>query len=345
MPNTNTFPTLRRKKLALVGYGNQGRAHALNLRDQGVPFTLCLRAEGASWKRAQADGFCPHPLGSSATHGNVFFLLVSDEQIPAVWDTLHAQEGGASAFLTSQPWFGFAHGYALHFQTVPRSPQAGYFLCSPRAPGYRVRQSFLEQKGFAVALASEGAWGDELNSYATEYAEAIGACDIVKTTFQAETESNLFAEQTVLCGVLPRLLTLAHAVAVEKGLDPTLASYDCIHQVRYLLELFETRSLHDFYSAVSPTAAYGGLTRGKRLLPDACTQEMRRILEEIRSGTFAQELVQNGDTRTRHNLVSELAKQEPNGRNPRFPHSEAKRGNGRHGGENGDTTVEKNTCV
>ena len=270
------------RTIAVLGFGNQGEAHAANLRDAGCEVVVGARAGGGAEARARALGFPTLGLREAASRAGIVAVLLPDEVLPEVWPAV-APGLAADAALV------FAHGYNLLYATLAFPERGDVVLVSPTGPGRVLR--LLHESGeslpgyLAVHLDRSGsAW-----ALASEYARRLGCAPVWRTTVREETEVDLFGEQAVLCGGLNALLTAAFETLVEKGYAPEIAYLECIHQLRYLAELVHERGLAGARRSISATALYGDLTRGPRVVGEATRQELRAMLEQIRDGTFARE--------------------------------------------------------
>jgi len=273
---------LAERTIAVLGFGNQGEAHALNLRDAGLEVVVGARAGGAAEARSRALGFSTLDLPGAASRAAVVVLLLPDEALPAVWPAVAPALAPDTALV-------FAHGYNLVYSALDFPERGDVVLVAPTAPGRVLRA--MHERGetlpgyLAVHLDRSGAAWD----LAGEYAERLGCAPVWRTTAREETEVDLFGEQAVLCGGLHGLLTVAFETLVEKGYAPEMAYLECIHQLRYLAELLHERGLAGVRGSISATALFGDFTRGPRVVSEATRSELRAMLEEIRDGSFARE--------------------------------------------------------
>jgi ketol-acid reductoisomerase len=273
---------LAERTVAVLGFGNQGEAHALNLRDAGLEVVVGARAGGGAEARSRALGFPTLDLAGAASRAAVVAVLLPDEVVPAVWPTL-APELAPDAALV------FAHGYNLFYSALTFPEHSDVVLISPTGPG-RVLRSLRERgetlPGYLAVHAdrSGGAW-----DLAAEYAERLGCAPVWRTSVREETEVDLFGEQAVLCGGLNALLTAAFETLVERGYAPEMAYLECVHQLKYLADLLHERGIAGSRRAISATALYGDFARGPRIVSEAVRREMRTVLDEIRDGAFARE--------------------------------------------------------
>ncbi len=274
------------KTVAVIGYGNQGRAHALNLRDSGVNVIIGQRP-GASFDRALADGFSPAPASEATAQADVVMLLVPDETMGDIYasDVAPALKPGDS--------LAFAHGFAVRFGYVLPPKDVDVFMVSPKGPGKHLRAQYVAASGLASLVAvhqdpSGGALGTAL-----AYAKAIGVLRrcCIETTFAEECESDLFGEQAVLCGGTTALIKAAFDILVEAGCQPEVAYFEVMHELSLIVDLLTRTGLTGMRRAISNTAEYGDLTRGARVIDSGVRAEMRNILAEIRTGEFADEWV------------------------------------------------------
>lgn len=273
---------LAERTIAVLGFGNQGEAHALNLRDAGSEVVVGARAGGAAEARSRALGFPTMDPGAAASRAAVVAMLLPDEVVPAVWPGLAAAFAPGTALV-------FAHGYNLLYSKLDFPARGDVVLVSPTGPGRVLRA--LRERGetlpgyLAVHVdASGSAW-----ELAAAYAGRLGCAPLWRTTVREETEVDLFGEQAVLCGGLNGLLGAAFDTLVGAGYAPEMAYLECIHQLEYMAALLHERGIAGARRSISATALFGDLTRGPRIVTDATRREMERMLEEIRDGRFARE--------------------------------------------------------
>jgi ketol-acid reductoisomerase len=270
--------------IAVLGFGNQGEAQALNLRDSGCAVVVGAREGGAGQARARALGFEVESLERAAARATAIAVLLPDEVVPALWESL------ASAF-APDAGLVFAHGFNLLYGALRFPPRGDVVLVSPTGPGRILRERFQAGQGLpaylAVAEDSSGKAWDLAEGYAT----ALGCrrATLWRTTVAEETEVDLFGEQVVLCGGMNALVTAAFETLVERGYAPEIAYLECVHQLKYLADLLHERGVSGMRRGISGTALFGDLTRGPRVIGTAARAEMAKILDEIRSGGFAKE--------------------------------------------------------
>ena len=277
---------LRNRRVAVIGYGNQGRAQALNLRDSGVQVAVGLRQGSAQWQVAQADEIEVDTIGNVVRTAKVVMLLVPDEVI----GELYEQE--IRAHLKPTAALGFAHGFAVHYGLLP--PRDKVFMVAPKGTGAALRQCYLDGAGLPSYVAVSGDDDGDTLALALAYAQAIGCSrrGIFRTTFKEETESDLFSEQAVLCGALGFLLRQAFEVLVEAGYDPKLAYFECVTEAKLVCDLLVEKGFAAFGTKISNTAELGGYMAGEKIIDQQDIKtKMRGVLQDIQSGKFAREFI------------------------------------------------------
>jgi ketol-acid reductoisomerase len=278
---------LRGKTMAIIGYGSQGRAHARNLRDSGCDVVAGLR-EGSSSRHAAAEDGIPHDSVEAATRrADIVMLLAPDEEQPAIF------EKSIDANLRPGAYLAFAHGFAIHFGTIAPPTHANVFMVAPKAPGRLVRSEYEAGRGTPCLIAVAQDPAGDTREMALAYASAIGGgrAGVLETTFKEETETDLFGEQAVLCGGLTRLVTAGFETLVEAGYAPEMAYFECLHEVKLIVDLMYERGIEGMRDAVSNTAKYGDYTRGDAVVTVETKVAMRKLLSDIQSGAFAKEWV------------------------------------------------------
>jgi len=278
---------IRGRNLAVVGYGNQGRAQALNLRDSGVAVTVGLPESSASRDRASADGLAVMTAAEACGEADVAVMLAADEDQARIYQEEIAQAlrpGGALVF---------AHGLNIHFKLIEPRPDLDVVLVAPKGPGTALRHDYLGGGGLIslFAVAQDATGGAE--ALALSYAAAIGSgrVGILPTTFAEECEADLFNEQAVLWGAIPELIYAGYETLVEAGFSPEVAYFECLTEVKLISDLIYARGIAGMREVISNTAEFGALKGGTRIVNADTRTEMRRILREVRSGSFAQELL------------------------------------------------------
>ncbi|GAQ95206.1 ketol-acid reductoisomerase [Thermodesulfovibrio aggregans] len=277
---------LKGKKIAIIGYGSQGHAHANNLRDSGFDVIVGLR-KGKSWQKAENAGFTVMPVSEASKIADIIMILTPDELQPELYKTEIEPNIKKGAFLA------FAHGFNIHFGQIVPSDDINVFMVAPKGPGHLVRSEYLKGMGVPCLMAVYQDPSGITKDVALAYAVGIGGgrAGIIETTFKDETETDLFGEQVVLCGGLTALITAAFETLVEAGYPPELAYFECLHEVKLIADLIYEGGISLMRYSVSNTAQYGDLTRGPRVINSSVKAEMKKILEEIQNGTFAKEWI------------------------------------------------------
>ena len=270
-------------KVAIVGYGSQGHAHALNLRDSGVEVRVGLHEGSGSRQRAEAQGLKVHSVYAAAAWADTIMVLAPDTAQASIFGN------DLKPNLKPGKTLMFAHGFNIRYQTIQCPPSVDVSMVAPKAPGHRVREVFQEGGGTPALLAVEQDASGSAWRYALSYAKAIGAtrAGVLKTTFTEETETDLFGEQAVLCGGVSSLVKAGFETLVEAGYQPEVAYFECLHELKLIVDLMYRGGLNYMRYSVSDTAEHGDYTAGKRLITDETRKQMKQILGEIRNGEFA----------------------------------------------------------
>ncbi|MBK8166960.1 MAG: ketol-acid reductoisomerase [bacterium] len=289
-PGTVHLEPLRERTVAIIGYGTMGRAHAVNLRRSGIAVAVGVRAGSAGGGRACADGFTPLPVATAVAAADVVMLLLPDTAMAGAWaaDVAPNLRPGAA--------IGFAHGFAVAFGQVDPGPGRPCFLAAPKAQGDMLRELHAQGLGVPGLLAVTDASPPATWDLAAAYCLAVGCLHGggYVTTFRDECVSDQFGEQAVLCGGVIELLKAAYDTLVEAGYSPENAYFECVHELKLITDLLHRHGLADLRRRISGTAAYGGLTRGPRIVDDGVRARMREVLAEIEDGRFARELLTEG---------------------------------------------------
>jgi ketol-acid reductoisomerase len=275
------------KTVAILGYGSQGHAHALNLKDSGVNVVVGLREDSASAPKARQDGLTVLPIADAASEGDVVMVLLPDEKQAEVWHA-EIQDGIAPGDLLM-----FAHGFSIHFRQIEPGPEIDVGMVAPKGPGHLVRRQFVEGSGVPGLTAVHQDATGNARDLVLAYAKGIGCtrAGVIETTFKEETETDLFGEQAVLCGGLSELVRAGYETLVDAGYDPRLAYFECLHELKLIVDLMYEKGITGMRYSISNTAEYGDLTRGKRIIDDHVRAEMKKVLGEIQSGEFAREWI------------------------------------------------------
>jgi ketol-acid reductoisomerase len=275
------------KTVAIIGFGSQGHAHALNLKDSGVNVVVGLREGSQSAQQARDGGLEVLPVSEAASRGDLVQMLVPDELHRQVWEG-EVRDGIAPGNLLL-----FGHGFSIHYGEVEPPAEVDVALVAPKGPGHLVRRQFTEGSGVPGLIAIQQDATGNAKALALAYAKGIGCTrgGVIETTFKDETETDLFGEQAVLCGGASALVQAGFETLVEAGYDPQMAYFECLHELKLIVDLMYEKGLAGMRYSISNTAEYGDYTRGKRVIDDSVRAEMKRILGEIQSGDFAREWI------------------------------------------------------
>jgi ketol-acid reductoisomerase len=278
---------LEGKTVAILGYGSQGHAHALNLHDSGVNVVVGLRPDSSSVAKAKADGLEVDTIADAASRGDVVMILLPDEKQAEIWES-EIRDGIAPGNLLL-----FAHGFSIHFGQIEPGPEVDVAMIAPKGPGHLVRRQFTEGKGVPGLVAVHQDSSGKAHDLALAYAKGIGCTrgGVIETTFKDETETDLFGEQSVLCGGVTELVRAGYETLTEAGYDPRLAYFECLHELKLIVDLMYEKGISGMRYSISNTAEYGDLTRGKRVIGEPTREAMKQILSEIQSGEFAKEWI------------------------------------------------------
>jgi len=299
---------IKGKKVTIVGYGSQGHAHALNLNDSGVKVTVGLRKGGASWDKAKNAGLAVKEIEAAVSDADIIMMLMPDEHIARVYrDQVEPRiKKGAT--------LAFAHGFNIHYgQVVPR-PDLDVIMIAPKAPGHTVRGTYMQGGGVPMLIAVHQDPSQRARDIALSYASAIGGgkAGVIETNFREETETDLFGEQAVLCGGCTALVQAGFETLVEAGYAPEMAYFECLHELKLIVDLMYEGGIANMRYSISNNAEYGDVTRGPRIITEETKNEMRKILKEIQTGAYAQEfLLENQTGAIKLNALRRIGRQHP----------------------------------
>jgi len=282
---------LEGKRIAILGYGSQGRAHALNLKDSGFDVVVGLRSGGASWPKAEADGLEVQAAKDAAKGAAIVAFLTPDLVQGPLYESILAELEQGAAIL-------FAHGFNIHYKQIEPRVDLDVILIAPKGPGDLVRRQYEEGHGVPCLVAvAQDASGNALQ-LALAYAQGIGGAraGVIETTFAEETETDLFGEQAVLCGGATELVVAGFETLVKAGYQPEVAYYECMHELKLIVDLLHEGGLRKMHEFISETAAYGDLTRGPRVVDSHVREKMQEVLTDIQDGTFARQWIEEYKT-------------------------------------------------
>lgn len=297
---------LQGKKIAVLGYGSQGHAQAQNLRDSGLDVIIGLRPGSESWRQAEKDGFTVLPAAEACAQASLIQVLVPDDVQPRVYREAIAPH------LTEGKALMFSHGFNIHYKQIVPPANVDVFMVAPKGPGHLVRRVFQEGRGVPALVAVYQDHTGRAKGLALAYAKGIGAtrAGVIETTFKEETETDLFGEQAVLCGGVTALIKAGFDTLVEAGYQPEIAYFECLHELKLIVDLIYEGGFSWMRYSISDTAQYGDLTRGPRVIDAHVRAEMRRILEEIQTGAFAREwILENQANRPVFNALNDREKE------------------------------------
>lgn len=280
-----SLDVLKDKKIAVLGFGSQGHAHSLNLKESGMNVCVGLRKTSASWDKAKNAGLEVKEVDEAVKWANVIMILLPDQNQKEVY------EKSIAPYLEEGDTLVFAHGFNIHYKQIVPPKNVNVMMIAPKSPGHLVRRTYLENTGVPCLIAVHQDYSGNTKELALAWAKGIGGtkAGVIETNFKDETETDLFGEQAVLCGGSAELVKNGFEVLTEAGYPPELAYFECMHELKLIVDLYYEGGLTRMNYSVSDTAEYGGMTRGKRVVPASAKQEMKKILSEIQDGSFAKE--------------------------------------------------------
>ncbi len=278
---------LRPKKIAIIGFGSQGHAHALNLRDSGMDVRVGLRKGSPTWEKAAKQGLRVLDTAEAAAEADIIMMLVPDEMASDIYRAEIAPHLGKGKYLA------FGHGFNIHFKFIEPPADVNVFMIAPKGPGHLVRSEFVKGRGVPCLLAIQQDPSGDTEKIGLAYGCAIGGgrAAVIETSFREETETDLFGEQSVLCGGLTELIRAGFETLVEAGYAPEMAYFECLHEVKLIVDLIYEGGIANMRYSISNTAEYGDMTRGNRVVGPATREAMKKILADIQSGKFANEWI------------------------------------------------------
>lgn len=299
---------LEDKKVAVIGYGSQGHAHAQNLKDSGVDVIVGLREGSAYWAKAEQDGLKVYTTAEAAKQADVIMILIPDEKQAAMY-----KENIAPA-LNPGKALAFAHGFNIHFGQITPPAEVDVFMVAPKGPGHMVRKLYKDGTGIPGLVAVQQNASGKAMEIALAYAKGIGCtrAGVLHTTFKEETETDLFGEQAVLCGGLSELIRAGFDTLVEAGYQPESAYFEVCHELKLIIDLIYAGGIADMRYSVSDTAEFGDMMVGRRIINEDTRKEMKKVLKEIQDGTFAREwILENQAGRPRYNAMKRIDQAHP----------------------------------
>lgn len=283
---------IKSKKVAMIGFGSQGHAHAENLRDSGVEVIVGLRKNGSSWAKAEAKGFSVMTVADASAVADVVMILLPDENQAVIY----AEEIAPN--LKEGATIAFGHGFNIHYGRIHPAATINTMMVAPKAPGHTVRSEFVKGGGIPDLIAVESDPSGSTKALALSYASAIGGgrTGIIETTFKDETETDLFGEQAVLCGGITSLIQAGFETLTEAGYPEEMAYFECLHETKLIVDLIFEGGIADMRYSISNTAEYGDMVSGPRVIGEASKQAMKDILKEIQNGQFAKDFILEGQS-------------------------------------------------
>ena len=278
---------IKKKTVAVIGYGSQGHAHARNLQDSGIKVVVGLRKGSAFWKRAVKEGLQVMTVADATKEADIVMILIPDDKQRAMY------EKDIEPNLSKGMALAWGHGFNIHFGQIVPPSNVDVFMIAPKGPGHLVRRTYEQGAGVPCLMAVHQNVTKRAKQIALAYARGIGGtrAGVLETTFQEETETDLFGEQAVLCGGVTELIRAGFDTLVDAGYNPDLAYFECLHELKLIVDLIYEGGIGNMRYSISTTAAYGDVTRGRRVITDKTRKEMKKILSEIQSGSFAKEFI------------------------------------------------------
>ena len=278
---------IKGRSVTILGYGSQGHAHANNLKDSGVKVTVGLRKGGSSWEKAKAAGLTVKEVDDAVKGADLVMMLLPDEHPAQVY------KESVEPNIKKGATLAFAHGFNVHFQQILPKPEIDVIMIAPKGPGHLVRSTYTQGGGVPALIAIAQDASGKARDVALSYAAAIGAAraGVIETTFKEETETDLFGEQAVLCGGATALVQAGYETLVEAGYAPEMAYFECLHELKLIVDLMYEGGIANMRYSISNTAEYGDFTRGPRIITEQTKVEMKKILTEIQTGQFAKEFI------------------------------------------------------
>ena len=276
---------LEGKKCAVLGYGSQGHAHSLNLKESGVDVCVGLRKESASWQKAQAAGLEVKTISEAVKSADIVMVLLPDQSMKAIYDS------EVAPYMDGVNTLAFGHGFNIHYKQIVPPPHVNVIMIAPKSPGHLVRRTYENGQGVPCLIAIEQGADGHAKELALAWAKGIGCtrAGALETNFKDETETDLFGEQAVLCGGVADLVKAGFETLTEAGYPADLAYFECMHELKLIVDLFYEGGLSRMNYSVSETAEYGGMTRGPRVVDSETKKRMKTILTEVQDGSFARE--------------------------------------------------------
>jgi ketol-acid reductoisomerase len=283
---------LKSKKIAVLGFGSQGHAHALNLKDNGMNICVGLREGSQNWKKAEENGVTVKTVAAASEWADVIMILLPDQTQKSVYDK------EVAPYLKPGDTIAFGHGFNIHYKQIVPPADVNVMMIAPKSPGHLVRRTFVEGSGVPCLIAIHQDPSGNTKDIALAWSKGIGGthAGVIETNFKDETETDLFGEQAVLCGGSAELIKAGFETLVEAGYPAELAYFECMHELKLIVDLYYDGGLSRMNFSVSDTAEYGGMTRGPRVIKAAAKEEMKKILKEVQNGKFAEEWLNECNT-------------------------------------------------